>query len=77
MPLISRLRFRDTRQETRYTLLDLNPVAHQLWQFLRPSLSLRATSCIRAAPEPTATGAVLGAVPRHRPKDERGAEIIL
>ena len=75
-PLIIALE-RDTRQETRYTLLDLNPIPHQLRQFLRPSLALRNELHPRCSRTATATGAVLGAVPWHRPKDERGAEIIL
>ncbi len=76
LPLIIALE-RDTRQETRYTLLDLNPIPHQLRQFLRPSLALRNELHPRCSRTATATGAVLGAIPRCRLKDEPSAEIIL
>jgi len=66
---------RDTRQETRYTLFDLNPIPHQLRQFLRPSLSLRNKLHPRSSR--IVPNTVLGGVAQCRLKDKRGAEIIL
>jgi hypothetical protein len=66
---------RDTRHETQYTtLLYLNPIPHQLRQFLRPSLSLH--NKLHPRRSPIVPDTVLGGVPRCRLKDKRGAEII-
>ena len=66
---------RDTCQETCCTLLDLNPVPHQLPQFLRLSLSLRNELHPRRRSQ-IVPETVLGGIPRCRLKDKRGAEII-
>ena len=76
LPLIVALE-RGTRQEARYTLLDLNPIPHRQRQFLRPSLALRNELHPRRSRTATATATVLGGVPRCRLKDERVVEIIL
>jgi hypothetical protein len=75
LPLVITLE-RDTRQETRYTLLDLDPVAHQLRQLLRPSLSLRNKLHLRRRSR-IVPNTVLGGVHRCRLKDKRGAEVVL
>jgi hypothetical protein len=51
LPLIVALQ-RDTRQETRYTLLNLDPIPHQLRKVFRPTLTLRDELHPRRTPSP-------------------------
>ena len=67
LPLVVTLQ-RNASQKTRYTLLNLDPIPHQLRQLLRSSLTLRN----ELHPRRSRTGAVLRGL-----KDERGAEVVL
>ena len=67
LPLVVALE-RDTSQETRYTLLHLHPIPHQLRKFLRTALALR--NKLHLCPSATRTAG-------GRLKDKGGAEVIL